>query len=345
MLAPEFLRGLRPLLRLVLILLGDRLHLRLQHLHLLRRECLLAAHREHRPADEHGQQQDRDSVVADHGMERVEHGDHRAGHPAKPAVVDEVVHPRGLRTILCQQFGLLWTGKDLVAVGHRGARIDRQFLRDESTRDIDELAAGRGRDVSHHERPHLVEGRDIRTGRGRNQRGGEVEGIDAGERQRFAVADSRGRMVERTVGHFEAAHQRALLAGKPHRHVADRERAPVSGDPRGIPPAFGRQAGGAVEGVGDAGGLFTAGQFDHEFEPLCWAARGAGPSAIIGGSRHEPVFLGHRQPTGQSTGEPHHAAIRGSLRLPVTIGQFLARDLEQRLRPLAVVTGFERQPK
>ena len=127
-LPPEFLRGLRPLLRLVLILLGDRLHLRLQHLHLLRRERLLAADRKHRPADEHGQQQDRDSVIADHGMERVEHGDHRAGHPAEPAVVDKVVHPGGLRTILCQQFGLLRTGEDLVAVGHRHARIDRQFL-------------------------------------------------------------------------------------------------------------------------------------------------------------------------------------------------------------------------
>ena len=152
-------------------------------------------------------------------------------------------------------------------------------------------------------------------------------------------------MIERAVGHLQAAHQRALLAGEPHGHVADGERAPVAGHPRGIPPAFGRQARGAVEGIGHAGGLFAAGQFDHELQPLGRSACGAGPSAVIGGSRHEPVFLGHRQPTGQSTGEPHHAAIRGSLRLPVAIGQLLPRDLEQWLRPLAAVAGFERQPK
>ena len=152
-------------------------------------------------------------------------------------------------------------------------------------------------------------------------------------------------MIERAVGHLQAAHQGALLPRKPHGHVADRERAPVAGHPRGIPPSFGRQPGGAVEGVGHTGWFFAAGQFDHEFQPLGGPARGAGLRAVIDGSRHDPVFLGHRQPTGQSPGEPHTAAIGRRLRLPVAIGQFLPRDLEQRLGPLPAVTGFERQPK
>jgi hypothetical protein len=47
-------------------------------------------------------------------VDRVEDGDHRPSHPAKPSVIDEVVHPGPLGTELCQQLRLLRAGEDAV---------------------------------------------------------------------------------------------------------------------------------------------------------------------------------------------------------------------------------------
>ena len=55
-----------------------RLEVGLEHLHLLGGQRLLAAEREHQAADQHGEQDDRDAVIA---LLAAEHLGDRFGHP------------------------------------------------------------------------------------------------------------------------------------------------------------------------------------------------------------------------------------------------------------------------
>ena len=69
MLLEQFLLGLGPGFQVLLVLLLELLDFGLELGHLLGAEGLLAADREHQPADEHRQQDDREAVVADDGVE------------------------------------------------------------------------------------------------------------------------------------------------------------------------------------------------------------------------------------------------------------------------------------
>ena len=112
--------GRRALLHVVLVLVGDLLHLRRQFLHLLRVARLLDSQRAHATANQHGQQDDGDPVVAEHGVERVQDPCEWLGNPGEPAVRDAVV-----QTVLCQHLRLFRTGEDHELLRVLSAR--RQF--------------------------------------------------------------------------------------------------------------------------------------------------------------------------------------------------------------------------
>ena len=266
-------------------------------------------------------------------MKSMEDGDHRPGDPAKPAVVDEVVHGRGRRPVTGEEIGLLRPGEDSIAVPNRLPRLERDRPRNDPGGDIDKLLLRRPGNVANGDRTDFGEIGDLAVG-GRDQRRSEVEGIDASERQRLAITDRRGRMLELVVGDLQATDDCRLLSGETHRHVADGKRSPVAGDAGGVPPAFRRQPRRAVEGVFHRRRLVGR-ELDNEIE-RCRAAIGAG---------HEPVFLGNGEPAGKPGAEPHPLPCSERLGRPVAFDEAQARKLIERLTTRPAIDRFQRQPE
>ena len=263
----------------------------------------------------------------------MEDGDHRPGDPAEPAVVDEVVHGRGRCPVAGEEIGLLRPGEDSIAVPNRLPRLERDRPRNEPGGDIDELLLRRPGNGANRDRTDLGEIGDLAVGGG-DQCRSEVEGIDAGKRQRLAVTDRRGRMLELVVGDLQTADDRRLLAGETHRHVADGKRAPVAGDAGGVPPAFRRQPRRAVESVFQRRRLVGR-ELDDKVE-RCRATISAG---------HEPVFLGDGEPAGKPGAEPHPLPCGEGLGRPIAVDEAQARKLIERLTTRPAIDRFQRQPE
>ena len=266
----------------------------------------------------------------------MEQGDQWPGHPAEPAEVDEVVHPRVTGAEAAQQIGLLRSGEDLVLVPHRGAGGDVERPRHEPRGDVHEPAPGGRRRFADGQRPDLRQ-RRRRGPRGRRDQGRrEVQRVHAGERQRLAFLHRRRGVGERAIGDLQAAHDRRRFAHEPHGDVAHRERSPVAGHPLGIPPALGRQARRPVERVGHRrlpGTLSRSPEFDGEFQTVL---------GLPGGC--ESKLLDDQEPVGERPREPHGAVGR-RLRVPVDVGQVLSGKFPLLRPPATAVPRLDRQPE
>ena len=111
----------------------------------------------------------------------MQDGNHWPSHPAKPPVIDKVVHRGTLGTELRQQLGLLWPRKNLVTVRDRLSAIEREILGDQAARHVHKLAFGGLRNISDNQRTHLRERGCVGPFDHRDEGRCKVEGIDAGK--------------------------------------------------------------------------------------------------------------------------------------------------------------------
>ncbi len=204
-LAEQLLLGAGPALDVFLVFLLQLLDLGLKLLHLLGVNGLLAAQREHAQADQDRQHDDGQPVVARDGIEEVQRRGHRLRHPAEPAVIEQ-----SAQAVLLQQRRPLRAGEHDEAVRNAVAGLQRRRLADDAERRVGNGFGSVTSTYPQAQRRGELGRRLAFLGR-RDQRRGEVLGVDAEEfqavaavprravDQRLDAASSRRRTVQVTI--------------------------------------------------------------------------------------------------------------------------------------------------
>ena len=250
-------------LGVLLVLFRDFLDLRLQLLHLARSERLLLAQREHAGADQHGQQDDRQAIIeGDVPLEEVEDVLHGNGDPPEPSVKHRFSEP-----VLAEQRRAFRPREDLVGMRDFFARLERPRHGNQAARRI----RGLGEvllDVADANRVRAREpGARLAGQLLGDQHRGEVLGVDADVRQLvFFVLDFHAPIIFRD---FRAADHVRYLGVLRDQHVAQTVEPPSRADLICIPCPLDRQAGWAVELVGNLVlALADIAERDFQFEVI-----------------------------------------------------------------------------
>ena len=143
----------------------------------------LATDRNHRCTDQNGQHDDGDAIVADNGVEEMEHPDQRFGKPREPPVTYG-----GLQPVLFQKFGFFRAGENgerLLVCRRRGVLfvgLQNQRQARQAIRNVDSLSKTLVEIFKIADRSRIGVADDEGTVFGvlvRDQRDVEVLGVDA----------------------------------------------------------------------------------------------------------------------------------------------------------------------